>query len=321
MKKWIDNSQISTYERCPREWYLRYHLGLKKPTYKGLVAQEFGKAFHRAIELFFKSHSVEECIEIAVSEFQETLNDLSVKNPTEEFLQELYEDPRADVDLLSRTIGYFLTEGVGKQIKDMTLKAHPEVLLSVYDPRTQFHLIGRIDLIIETFGESKLMVDIKTTRYSIQQNWTVKAQTDTQLGFINAVSYAVLRVDRRKLKSGVWSPKITLESDFFPVAITRTEIQKALFRFRMVASEINSKDLDDPMNFPCRFTSCQRFNSACQFHPLCQITWNSRDKQEIQETAQRLELIIEQWSPAQEDELHQCLENSIDITRFEEEIT
>ena len=319
IEKWLDNSKMGAFERCPREFLLRYILHLDKKTEKGQVALAFGKAFHYGCEIYFQNiphddrqQVLQTAISKATEQLQQTLSELASIGS-----EEIYSDPRADIDFLARTLSYFFTSGAGKELSDMTLEAKPEVHMEWEHEDTGWKLVGKADLILQTLSKSTIVIDFKTTRWTIKTQWGTKAQTDTQLstycllakttGLVNnidAVAYAVIRADRRQLKNGQWSPSITLESDFFPVAITQDHLDRALFRFIRIVNSVDTSDLEnpEPKSFPPVFSSCQRLGGNCKFFPLCELTWKSEDIEEIREVALRLDYKEDRWHPFEQEE-------------------
>lgn len=316
IEKWLDNSKMGAFERCPREFFLRYVLHLQKPQEKGQIALLFGKAFHIGCEEFFKARnsglspekSLEVSISKAIEEFQTFLSQFSIENPQSE---ELLEDPRADVDFLARTLSFFFTAGTGKELSDMTRRALTELLIEWKPQNSEWKLLGRVDLIIETLSQSTILIDFKTTRYSISRNWSEKSQTDVQLSTycllalkvlvvqkIDAVAYAVVQADRRRLKNGRWSPTITLKSELFPLAMTQDHIERAEYRFSRIVNSVDTSAQDPkPQSFPPVFGSCQRLKGICQFFPLCELTWKSQTWDDVLEIAERLGYIQSRWHP------------------------
>jgi len=309
IEKWLDNTKIASLERCPREFFLRHVLFLTKES-EGSVATEFGKAFHLALDLFFTGTPKEEAINKACLKLQESIACL-----IEAGNERVYEDGRADLDTLVRALHYFLTAGAGSELAGLLKSCKTELKLSFKDPETGWSLLGRIDLLGETHSGSVLLVDFKTTGWSIK-NWGNKLITDTQLqtyAFIStatavvrnvdAGAYAVLQVQRRRLKSGALSPNVTLDSALLPIALTTDHLLRAEERFKRAVRLI--EEFARANSFDCVWSSCNRLHGICQFHPLCERFWRAplsktEVVEELEEVAYSLGFVKHRWYPFEE---------------------
>lgn len=318
-RKWIDNSKANAFERCPREFLLRYHLDLAQPNQDTLIL-DYGKAFHSGVECFFKavfqdglaeSQALEMATEVAVRQLNEALQRLA-----ELGAESLYTDPRANPDLLVRALTYFLTSGAGRDIKVMSQQVLAELKLAANLAEPDWQALGRIDLLIQSHTGDWIVIDVKTTRWSIR-DWNRKALVDTQLSTygwiavatatapaVTAGAYAVCRADQRLLKSGAWSPSISLDSELVPVALTVSRLQATEARFNRIASRLSSLGVgisdthEIPVReFPCHWSACQRLGGICQFAQLCELTWDVGNTADILETAERLGYEAQPWHP------------------------
>jgi len=304
MEKWLDNTKISSWERCPREFFLRHCLHLTKED-RGSVATEFGKAFHLACELVFTGTPLESALNEAVRTFKESL--LSLMESAE--ADSLYEDGRSDPDTLLRSLHYFFTSGAGSELLGVLKHSQTELQLTYSDPEIGWDLLARIDLLGETHSGTVLLVDFKTTGWNLR-SWGAKILTDTQLQTyalvvtsvtsrkVDAGAYAVLQVQRRRLRSGAFSPNISLDSALFPLALTEDHLQRAKDRFKQTAKAL--EQAWESRSFPCVWSSCSRMNGVCQFHPLCERFWKaelSKEEEQIREVAFSLGFVEQRWDP------------------------
>ena len=308
LEKWLDNTKIGTFERCPREFFLRHVLFLTRHS-EGSVATEFGKAFHSALELFFSGKPVEEAIQLGALKLQESLSRLA-----ESGNERVYEDGRADIDTFVRALQYFLNSGAGRELSSLIKDAKCELKLRLVD-KSGWELLGRIDLLAETHSGQIMIVDFKTTGWSIK-SYAQKILTDTQLQTyalivketavartVHAGAYAVLYVKRARLKSGQLSPSISLDSALLPLALTQDHLDRALARFRSAREEIERAY--SRMHFPCIWSQCQRIAGICQFHPLCERFWRTeltpQNIEHIYEVAFGLDFVQHRWHPFEDD--------------------
>lgn len=308
LEKWLDNTKMSAFERCPREFFLRHVLMLTKES-EGSVATEFGKAFHKTLELYFSGTPTEEAIQQGALHLQE-----SVSRLLEAGHERVFDDPRADIDTFIRAVQHFLTAGAGMELRSMTKSAKCELKLTLTDG--DWSLLGRIDMLAETHAGQNLLVDFKTTAWGLR-GWGNRLITDTQLqtyaliavstlvvDTVHAGAYAVLYVNRRKLASGQWSPNISLDSALFPLALTHDHLKRAEHRFRLCREQIQRAY--ESMHFPCIWSSCGRLGSGvCQFHPLCERFWSSDLRSELQhiyEVAFSLGYIQHRWHPFEDED-------------------
>ena len=309
LEKWLDNTKMGTFERCPREFFLRHILMLTRES-EGSVATEFGKAFHHTLELYFSGTDKDEAIQSGVLKLQESINRLIEAGD-----ERVYEDARADIDTFVRAIQYFLTAGAGQELRSIVKNAKCELKLTYTEPESKWSLLGRIDLLAETHAGQHMLVDFKTTSWGLR-GWGNKLLTDTQLqtyAFIatktlvvkevHAGAYAILHVQRRKLKSGQFSPNITLDSALLPLALTQDHLARAENRFLTVSKSIERAY--ESKHFPCVWSQCNRLTGVCQFHPLCERFWRSSlensEVEHIYEIAFSLGYIQHRWHPFEED--------------------
>jgi len=302
--KWLDNSKINALERCPRQFYYRYILDLTKPSEKTTIATAFGKAIHRTLEKSVLSSSLEEARTLALESFPSLLLEELAMTSSEE-----RDDPRAEPSTgLLLLEDFFSPSGAGSSLfnlKDEVLAVETEVEVPAFYGYT-FKAMADILLRLKT-GETCL-VDIKTTRWRVDR-YALQAVADTQLhsyawalgrssfGQPSSAMYLVLKVDRRRLRSGIWSNTVSTDTAIFPLALTKNHIDQMEDRIRRAALEIEGRLL--ARDFQCRFGSCLSWNSVCQFQPLCERFWKELplDDQEVKEIAFSLGFEEEEWIP------------------------
>ncbi len=315
-QQWLDNSKCNAIERCPREFMLRYLLHLNRSDEDTLV-MDFGKAFHRGVETFFNAIFVDnqtesEALEKAVATATAELNS-ALQHLAEIGAESLYTDPRANPDLLIRALTYFLTAGAGLDILRMASTVMSEMKLRFPIPNSAMEFLARVDLLVHTHGGDWIVVDVKTTRWPVR-DWPRKALVDTQITTyalavresgitdqVNAGAYAVCRADQRKLKSGAWSPNVSLESELIPVALTVSKLEAMKNRIVRIATHlqpiIGDGDPPSPLQFPCHWSACQRLRGICQFAQLCELTWDFADAESIREKAHEMGFVEDPWDP------------------------
>lgn len=308
LERWLDNTKMGTFERCPREFFMRHVLFLTRHS-EGSVATEFGKAFHTALEHFFSGKSKDEAIQLGALQLQESLSRLIEAGD-----ERVYEDGRSDIDTFVRAVQYFLSSGAGMELSSITKSAQCELKLTLVD-ESGWELLGRIDMLVETHSGQIMIVDFKTTGWNIK-SYAQKILTDTQLQTyalivqetavaktVNAGAYAVLYVNRKKLKSGHFSPTISLDSALLPLALTQDHLERARSRFKL--SVQNIERAWETKSFPCVWSQCGRINGICQFHPLCERFWKAdlskNSVEQIFEVAFSLGYIQHRWHPFEDE--------------------
>lgn len=77
----IDYSQLQTFIDCPRKYYNRYKLGLKKITFDERdISMEWGKQAHKALEIYYKTKDVNAALDNFKLNYQGLAGD-KVKTP------------------------------------------------------------------------------------------------------------------------------------------------------------------------------------------------------------------------------------------------
>lgn len=72
----IDNSQLSTFQTCPRMYYNRYKLKLRKIIEDDFVIDmNFGSTIHKALELYYKGKAEEEALRVFNENFTPLVGD------------------------------------------------------------------------------------------------------------------------------------------------------------------------------------------------------------------------------------------------------
>ena len=292
--KVLDNSKISAFELCPRLYFLRYELHLTQPTVSPALA--FGKAFHRGVEAFLLSGGNMEAAQGAALAALEA--ELEGK--------EAPLDYRLDPSNLSLALSYYIAQGL-PEIRGLARSIECEVSLALpakEDPEWVFG--GRADLVLENYAGELIVIDLKTTSWSLNSGgWSSKLLTDVQLQMyawlleatkqrrVAAGAYSILYIYARARKDGSYSSP-NLETSFLPVALTESHKERAKWR------AVNALQGIKASSFPCNFSACQQWNRVCQFHPLCERFWNEDPRENssaILEIAQALGYIQEEWNP------------------------
>ena len=300
MERWIDHSKILALRRCPREFYLNYKVNLTRLEDRATIAQGFGKAVHKALQQAFREETLEAARQKALEVFPLELQaELSLLNEPD------LEDPRADIS----TGLSLIDQGFGQAVKDL-FNMKEEVIGTEMELEADldfgWKLLCPADLVLRLRSGQLMLVDIKTTRWRLD-SWGSKIVADTQLHLYayalskvleqpDSAAYLVLKFDRRRLRSGAWSPNVSVDSALFPVAVTEQWLRRIEAWAKEAVLEIEGRSAVN--QWECDWGSCIRYSYLCQFHPLCERFWDRLPSvEELKEVAFGLGYIEQEWHP------------------------
>ena len=166
----IGHSFVSTYQKCPRRWFLRYVLFIKE-RYIG-KALSFGKAWHTAIEHYYRGEGEEAALRCG-------LEDLASSEPFYEYA----DDYTADLERFSRMFAEWLVS-VGRPITTSYTILAVEEDMDVELPGG-LRYTGRLDDILQHNESGAIFVgEHKSTSFSLEVMERTVAQSDQVTGYV-----------------------------------------------------------------------------------------------------------------------------------------
>lgn len=149
----VSHTEVQTFKRCRRKWYLRYHLGWKQRDKVRRVARDTGIVVHAALHEYYANDYDEDRAVSYVADRR--AEDLSIAQPHEvETLTEVYNLSSVILD------GYF--EWLGETGADAAFRiTGSEQQLEAPGPIEGTTLFGIVDLIGEHTDGSIVVLDTK----------------------------------------------------------------------------------------------------------------------------------------------------------------
>jgi hypothetical protein len=174
------NSELQTFKRCKRKWWLAYYRGLRLRR-EGVGALSIGNMVHAPLETYYadpqRDPETFDWRRVLDAHYQERLND-------PEFPHDKAPEMQADYELATIMLrGYFewlVEEGADSEIEVVSAEREVEVYLDTI-LGIQVHLIGKLDteLMIKStgrrsFSDHKSVAEMKSLPKMIELNEQLK---------------------------------------------------------------------------------------------------------------------------------------------------
>lgn len=249
--EWYDHTKLSLYRLCPQKYEYRIVENLVTKDTEWALA--FGIAIHKALETIYDGSYVQRD-EKGTYRYQSVFLELYPKEPPKGYRTRV-----TGVELLTQYIAKWHSE----PFKVVEIEAPFTVQIPNDAESPDFHLMGRIDLVVEWDGEV-MPLDHKTTSYfgeHFELGFKVDAQPTLYMYALGARRCVInaLRV----------SAKINDES-FVRKITTRTpeEIARTLHDVKKTVSDIRaSRALSVWPRHGSQ--SCFAYNRTCEYYALC----------------------------------------------------
>jgi hypothetical protein len=288
------NSEVATFKRCKRKWYLSYYrrLGLEREPRYG--ARAIGIRVHRCLQQYYQ----QQVTEVGVTADPLELHDILVNYDCETF-PEQEEDIRKDASL-SRIMleGYFEwleEEGADEGLLVIGAEQAVEHTLMLPLTGTPVKIRGKLDLRVKREHDgATLFLDHKTVQefttptrtlhldeqmltYMLLEALTILADEDPDARSDGGV-YNMIRKVKRTATS---KPPFYMR---FEVRHTREEVRSFASRLLGVLQDIEKTrlalDAGDDVNRTCYPTPTRNCSWDCDFFALCPLMDRPSDKPE-----------------------------------------
>jgi len=145
---------INAYQTCPRQWFLKYLIGIE-PTSTG-KALSFGKAWHKAIEVYYKTlGNVPDAIKAGLNDLEES-----------ESKYQYSEDYQKDIERMNSMFFYWAANVGPKILEAYNVLSLEETLEMTLPNGMPFS--GRLDELLERKSDKAILVgEHKSTGYSL----------------------------------------------------------------------------------------------------------------------------------------------------------
>ncbi len=293
MDRWLDNTRIFHWERCPRYFHWRHECGLVGLEEPHSAALNYGSAVHAGFEAAFKAMAAGLPLELAERHGWEAI--------------ETYFDEVGDPvgDWRTREVAVAAWSEWLRCTRD-AISEWPEIVLvehrvAVKVPDTDWVFLARVDLVVAN-ATHLMIVDHKTTSRPIgpavltmtespqlrTYAWAIEeALRDGRT--INA-AYNICASSRRRNRIG-WG-QLVVDHAFSPIGVTPALLAMHLQRIHHTIEAIESPQR------PLRLSACSgSYGTRCEFWALCSnIGWREPTSADI-EWALTVGFREEPWHP------------------------
>lgn len=261
---------INTFQECPRKWYIKYLCGIL-PTKLG-KALIFGKAWHKALEEFYRWDGSGDSRAVAEKAYGVLLSELDADRESFKSLDD-YTESRERAALLLRK--WYETFGEKLHEEYVVLSIEEQLEPKVGD---KFTMTIRPDAVVKRRADGAILVpEHKTTGYSLDAMIeTVNTQDQA-----TAYSWGVLqaKVDWRLNFSGVLLDVIynrNAHVDAQQTVIIRSNYSIVEFELNMLGlfedlatriKKVEAKPDLSPLLFPRNGSACSKF--GCEYADIC----------------------------------------------------
>lgn len=281
----IDNSQLQCFKTCPRKYYNRFILKLKKIAYDERdLHQDFGHCIHKALEMYYKTKDIE-----AVKQW--------FKNNFMGIESEKVKTPANGLKLLDEY--YFYSFNNQSDISDSKLEVLDiEKVDSIKIDNIEY--IVKIDLIVRA-NSGIYVLDHKTTK-SIPYNYFYQFDPNSQVtGYcyyvkqkygqcsgciVNALSMGYREKAYKGEPAGFWLKPVR-------DIINRTNEQYEDFKVNLIQWVDRLKQAYDTNIWPKNEGACHSFK-GCGFKELCISCDDEQIKNTLYEVYNPLEYLEEE---------------------------
>jgi len=297
----IDNTKRSTYQTCPRKFYLRHILNITSEN--GSTALRYGSTWHALMEGYYssiakygwdttESDHIQCAIDLATATWEKETSKKSfyddyrtLENCFTSFIEYLttFQDDRSTLRILK-------SERLFKIKMELT---DSEKLLFPYLADIDLFFTGKLDLETEMSGHEWIN-EFKTTGQPAQTQAARLNRSAQILGYtwaakhlgsdITGVLTVLHQLTARKNKDGLYG-KPTRAFLRHPNVFSTADLACWRESFLHTCNHIAAST--DKENFPCQFDSCYQFGQ-CQYTRLCE---QNRPAAELNLTG----FITEEW--------------------------
>lgn len=168
----FSNSEIQTFKRCRRKWYLAWYRQLKLRAEDPVGALAIGNRVHRALQAWYVPEGEtptdpRTALEAAIRDDWEACKQAYAQRgaePSPELIKEFNENTALERAMVEGYMEWLIETGVDSGLRVIASETYLEAPLDVPGVEVEVKLIGKIDVrVVREIDGARLFIDHKTT--------------------------------------------------------------------------------------------------------------------------------------------------------------